>query len=64
MAPVILISSCFQTMIDEGYTEFAERWKPILDRFQKVGVKFCLEAHPTEIAFDIAIRPESSESHR
>ncbi len=42
-----------QTMIDEGYSEFATRWKPILDRFQKVGVKFCLEAHPTEIAFDI-----------
>jgi sugar phosphate isomerase/epimerase len=42
-----------QTMIDEGYAEFATRWKPILDRFQQVGVKFCLEAHPTEIAFDI-----------
>jgi sugar phosphate isomerase/epimerase len=42
-----------QTMIDDGYAEFAKRWKPILDSFQKVGVKFCLEAHPTEIAFDI-----------
>ena len=42
-----------QTMIEEGYVEFATRWKPILDRFQQVGVKFCLEAHPTEIAFDI-----------
>jgi sugar phosphate isomerase/epimerase len=42
-----------QSMIEEGYTEFAKRWKPILDRFQQVGVKFCLEAHPTEIAFDI-----------
>lgn len=41
------------SMIEEGYTEFAKRWKPILDRFQQVGVKFCLEAHPTEIAFDI-----------
>lgn len=45
--------SVSQSMIDEGYTEFATRWKPILDRFQKVGVKFCLEPHPTEIAFDI-----------
>jgi sugar phosphate isomerase/epimerase len=43
-----------QSMIDEGYIEFAVRWKPILDRFQQVGVKFCLEVHPTEIAFDIA----------
>lgn len=42
-----------QTMIDDGYAEFAAKWKPILDRFQQVGVKFCLEAHPTEIAFDI-----------
>jgi sugar phosphate isomerase/epimerase len=41
------------SMIEEGYAEFAKRWKPILDRFQQVGVKFCLEAHPTEIAFDI-----------
>jgi sugar phosphate isomerase/epimerase len=43
-----------QSMIEEGYAEFATRWKPILDRFQQVGVKFCLEVHPTEIAFDIA----------
>jgi sugar phosphate isomerase/epimerase len=42
-----------QAMIDDGYAEFAKRWKPILDNFQKAGVKFCLEAHPTEIAFDI-----------
>jgi len=41
------------SMIEDGYAEFAARWKPILDRFQQVGVKFCLEAHPTEIAFDI-----------
>jgi sugar phosphate isomerase/epimerase len=43
-----------QSMIDEGYTEFATRWKPILDRYQQLGIKFALEAHPTEIAFDIA----------
>jgi sugar phosphate isomerase/epimerase len=41
-------------MIEEGYAEFATRWKPILDRYQQLGVKFCLEVHPTEIAFDIA----------
>jgi len=43
-----------QTMIDEGYAQFAERWIPILDRFKELGIKFALEAHPTEIAFDIA----------
>ena len=40
--------------IEEGYAEFARLWKPILDEFQKCGVKFALEVHPTEIAFDIA----------
>jgi sugar phosphate isomerase/epimerase len=41
-------------MIDNGYKDFAGRWSPILDEFQKLGVKFALEVHPTEIAFDIA----------
>lgn len=40
-------------MIDDGYAFFAEMWNPILDEFQKCGVKFALEVHPTEIAFDI-----------
>lgn len=39
--------------IEKGFEEFAQRWIPILDEFQKIGVKFALEAHPTEIAFDI-----------
>jgi sugar phosphate isomerase/epimerase len=41
-------------MIDDGYKDFAKRWTPILDAFQKEGVRFALEVHPTEIAFDIA----------
>jgi sugar phosphate isomerase/epimerase len=41
-------------MIDNGYKEFAERWKPILDAYKKLGIRFALEVHPTEIAFDIA----------
>ena len=36
-----------------GYERFAELWNPILDVFQECGVKFGLEVHPTEIAFDI-----------
>jgi len=40
-------------MINKGYQLFAELWNPILDVFDEVGVKFALEAHPTEIAFDI-----------
>jgi sugar phosphate isomerase/epimerase len=41
-------------MIDAGYADFAKRFTPILDAFQKEGIKFGLEVHPTEIAFDIA----------
>lgn len=40
--------------IDRGYQLLAERWNPILDVFKECGVKFGLEVHPTEIAFDIA----------
>ena len=40
-------------MIDEGFKLFADRWNPILDVFKQCGVKFALEVHPTEIAFDI-----------
>lgn len=39
-------------MINDGYKDFGRRWTPILDAFQKLGVKFALEVHPTEIAFD------------
>ena len=41
-------------MIDAGFADFAKRFTPILDAFKKEGVKFGLEVHPTEIAFDIA----------
>jgi len=39
--------------IENGFADFAERWNPILNEFKKCGVRFALEAHPTEIAFDI-----------
>ena len=40
-------------MVDEGYERFAELWNPILDVFDESGVRFALEVHPTEIAYDI-----------
>src|SRR6266508_3722689 len=40
-------------MVEKGYQFFAEMWNPILDVFRDEGVKFALEVHPTEIAFDI-----------
>ncbi len=42
-----------QATIDAGFARFAELWNPILDVFDECGVRFALEVHPTEIAFDI-----------
>ena len=38
--------------IERGYEDFAERWNPIIDVFDAEGVRFGLEVHPTEIAYD------------
>jgi sugar phosphate isomerase/epimerase len=42
-----------QDDIEAGYVDFAQRWTPILDVFEEQGVRFGLEVHPTEIAYDI-----------
>jgi sugar phosphate isomerase/epimerase len=42
-----------EAQIEEGFKYFAKLWNPILDVFDQNGVKFALEVHPTEIAFDI-----------
>jgi sugar phosphate isomerase/epimerase len=39
-------------VIERGYQDFAERFGPILDVFAAEGVRFGLEVHPTEIAYD------------
>jgi sugar phosphate isomerase/epimerase len=53
-------------MIEDGFRYFAQMWNPILDEFDKCGVKFALEVHPTEIAFDIytAKRALEAVGHR
>ena len=38
--------------VEQGYEDFAERWSPIVDTFDAEGVRFALEVHPTEIAYD------------
>ncbi len=40
--------------LEKGLKLFAEMWKPIMDCYQEVGVRYALEVHPTEIAFDVA----------
>ncbi|MGL4593825.1 MAG: sugar phosphate isomerase/epimerase family protein [Thermoguttaceae bacterium] len=39
--------------IEDGFKLLADRFNPILDVYGECGVKFALEVHPTEIAFDI-----------
>ena len=41
-----------ESMVDDGYRDFADRWNPILDVFDEVGVRFAHEVHPSEIAYD------------
>jgi sugar phosphate isomerase/epimerase len=39
-------------MLAAGYRDFADRWNPIVDVFDDCGVRFALEVHPSEIAYD------------
>jgi sugar phosphate isomerase/epimerase len=39
-------------VVEAGYADFARRWNPIIDVFEQEGVRFGLEVHPTEIAYD------------
>lgn len=41
-----------EEMVEKGYEEIKNLWSPIFDVFDEYGVKFALEVHPTEIAFD------------
>jgi sugar phosphate isomerase/epimerase len=46
----------------KGFDDFAKRFGPILDEFEKQDVNFGLEVHPTEIAFDIASAQRAVEA--
>ncbi|MDV3427085.1 MAG: sugar phosphate isomerase/epimerase [Bacillota bacterium] len=41
-----------EEMVETGYQQIKDLWSPIFDVFDECGVKFALEVHPTEIAFD------------
>lgn len=41
-----------EEIVDAGFDRIAELWTPILDVFRENGVRFALEVHPGEIAFD------------
>lgn len=38
--------------IDRGFADFRERWARIMDVFRAEGVRYALEVHPGEIAYD------------
>ncbi len=48
--------------IEDGFKYFAKMWNPILDVFDECGVRFGLEVHPTEIAFDIVTTKRAIEA--
>ena len=39
-------------LVDEAFNELANRWKPILNTFDEVGVDLCYEIHPGEDLHD------------
>lgn len=41
-----------EEMVESGFEEVHRLWAPILDEYRKNGIKFALEVHPGEIAFD------------
>jgi sugar phosphate isomerase/epimerase len=51
-----------EQMIADGFKDFADKWNPILDVFDECGVRFALEVHPTEIAFDIVTAKRALEA--
>jgi len=40
-------------MVTQGLEEFAQQWHPILDVCQEASIRFALEVHPGQVAFDL-----------
>lgn len=55
-----------EELVEAGYRDFADRWNPILDVFDEVGVRFAHEVHPSEIAYDwwTTVRALEAIGHR
>jgi sugar phosphate isomerase/epimerase len=41
-----------EQMVEDGFDEIYRLWSPIFDVYDEMGVRFALEVHPTEIAYD------------
>jgi sugar phosphate isomerase/epimerase len=53
-----------EQQIEEAFQEIVRLWTPILDEFDACGVRFALEVHPTEIAFDFYTAQRLLEAFR
>jgi sugar phosphate isomerase/epimerase len=42
-----------EEMIACAFDEIGRLWTPLFDEFDRCGVRFAHEVHPTEIAFDL-----------
>lgn len=51
-----------EEQIDKGFKYFSKIWNPILDVFDEYNVKFALEVHPAEIAYDIITAKRTLEA--
>ena len=40
-------------LVDQGFTDFAAQWNPLLDVCAEAGVRFAMEVHPGQIAYDL-----------
>ncbi|QXT63091.1 sugar phosphate isomerase/epimerase family protein [Tessaracoccus palaemonis] len=49
---VAMFPPASEDMIADGYADFARRFNPIMDVYEDNGVRFALEVHPSEIAYD------------
>lgn len=45
--------STTEQQVEDGYARVRELWDPIFDEFDRHGVRFALEVHPGEIAYDL-----------
>jgi sugar phosphate isomerase/epimerase len=63
---VVTFPGVSESVIEAGFQDFADRWNPILDVFDREGVRFALEVHPSEIAYDYwtAARALEAIDHR
>lgn len=41
-----------EEMVEKGFQEIYDLWCPVLDVYRENGIRYCLEVHPAEIAYD------------